>query len=257
MDLQLSNQYFLVGGAGSGFGKAVAEALISEGAHVLAVSRTAEKLETLKVSNAEKTETIAADLTKDSTHNLILDYFKDKTLSGAFINAGGPPAGGFFDTDMDAWDEAWKNVVRWKIALTQKILPLLQANQYGRLLYLESVSVKQPVANLILSNAMRPAIVGMVKTLAQEVARDGITLNILAPGYHSTAAMERLFAKKSEAEGISIEQAKAAFEKEIPVGGMGKPEELASLALWLLSPLSRYVTGQIVDHAGGLVKAMI
>ncbi len=257
MDLQLSNQFFLVGGAGSGFGKAVAEALAAEGAHVLAVSRTEEKLEILKASHAEKIEIIAADLTKDRTHDLILDYFKDKILSGAFINAGGPPAGGFFDAGIDAWDEAWKNVVRWKIALTKKLLPLFQANQYGRLLYLESVSVKQAVPNLILSNALRPAIVGMVKTLAQEVAREGITLNILAPGYHSTAAMERLFAKKSEVEGISIQEAKTAFENEIPVGSMGKPEELASLALWLLSPLSRYVTGQIVDHAGGLVKAMI
>ncbi len=257
MNLRLSDQYFLVGGAGSGFGKAVAEALAAEGAHVLAVSRTAEKLEILKASHAGKTEIIAADLTKDSTHDLILDYFKDKRLSGAFINAGGPPAGGFFDAGIDAWDEAWKNVVRWKIALTKKLLPLFQANQYGRLLYLESVSVKQAVPNLILSNALRPAIVGMVKTLAQEVAREGITLNILAPGYHSTAAMERLFAKKSEVEGISIQAAKTAFENEIPVGSMGKPEELASLALWLLSPLSRYVTGQIVDHAGGLVKAMI
>ena len=256
MDLKIKDQYFLVGGAGSGFGKAVAQALAAEGAYVLAVSRTAEKLQTLKVSHAQHIETIAADLTLDSTHTLILDYYKDKRLSGAFINAGGPPAGGFDDVTMVAWDEAWKNVVRWKIALTRKLLPLLKANQYGRLLYLESVSVKQPVPNLILSNALRPAVVGMVKTLAQEVAGKGITMNILAPGYHSTAAMERLFVKKSEMEGISIEKARNLFEQEIPVGTMGKPEELASLALWLLSPLSRYVTGQIIDHAGGLVKGM-
>jgi 3-oxoacyl-[acyl-carrier protein] reductase len=257
MELQLKNQFFLVGGAGSGFGRAVAEALAHEGAHVLAVSRTAEKLSSLQKTNSAKIDVIAADLTNDHTHDLILKHFKDKKLSGAFINAGGPPAGNFFDAGMDAWDEAWKNVVRWKIALTKKLLPLLQANQYGRLLYLESVSVKQAVPNLILSNALRPAIVGMVKTLAQEVAREGITLNIMAPGYHSTAAMERLFVKKSEMENISIEKARAVFESEIPVGGMGKPEELASLALWLLSPLSRFVTGQIIDHAGGMVKAMV
>jgi len=257
MDLQLKNKYFLVGGAGSGFGKAVAEALAHEGAHVLAVSRTAEKLKHLQNSNSGNIDILAADLTNDATHDLILDFFKDKTLAGAFINAGGPPAGGFFDVGMDAWDEAWQNVVRWKIALTQKLLPLFKAAQYGRVLYLESVSVKQPVPNLILSNAMRPAIVGMVKTLAQEVSRKGITLNILAPGYHSTAAMERLFAKKSEVEGISIKEARSVFEQEIPVGGMGKPEELASIALWLLSPLSRFVTGQIVDHSGGMVKAMV
>lgn len=257
MDLQLKNNYFLVGGAGSGFGKAVARALAEEGAHVLAVSRTQSKLDELKASRPQHIETLAADLTQETSHQLILDYFKDKTIAGAFINAGGPPAGGFFDAEMTDWDEAWKNVVRWKISLTKKLLPLFQANQHGRILYLESVSVKQAVPNLILSNALRPAIVGMVKTLAQEVAHQGITLNIMAPGYHSTAAMERLFAKKSEVEGISIEKARNLFEQEIPVGAMGKPEELASLALWLLSPLSRFVTGQIIDHSGGMVKAMV
>ncbi len=256
MDLKIKDQYFLVGGAGSGFGKAVAQALAEEGAHVLAVSRTQSKLDELKASQPQHIDTLTADLTLDASHQLILDYFKDKTIAGAFINAGGPPAGGFFDAEMTDWDEAWKNVVRWKISLTKKLLPLFQANQYGRILYLESISVKQAVPNLILSNALRPVIVGMVKTLAQEVAHQGITLNIMAPGYHSTAAINRLLVKKSEVEGISVEEAKAAFENEIPVGTMGKPEELASLALWLLSPLSRYVTGQIIDHAGGLVKGM-
>jgi len=257
MDLHLKGQYFLVGGAGSGFGKAVAEALASEGANVLAVSRTEEKLKSLQAASKGAIDILAADLTKEHTHELILNYFGDKKLSGAFINAGGPPAGGFDEVNMDAWEEAWKTVVRWKISLTQKLLPLLKANSYGRLLYLESVSVKQPVPNLILSNALRPAVVGMTKTLAQEVAGMGITVNVLAPGYHGTAAMERLFQKKSELAGISVEEAKKSFEADIPVGEMGKPEELASLALWLLSPLSRFVTAQVFDHAGGMVKSMI
>ena len=126
----------------------------------------------------------------------------------------------------------------------------------GRLLYIESVSVKEPVANLVLSNSLRPAIVGFAKTLSQEIAHNGITVNILAPGYHSTAAMERLFAKKAELENISENEAKELFEKEIPVGKMGKPEEMAGLACWILSPLARYVTGQTITHDGGMVKSV-
>ena len=98
--------------------------------------------------------------------------------------------------------------------------------------------------------------VGFAKTVAKEVAPDGITINVLAPGYHKTAAMERLFKKKSEMEGISPKEAEKLFEKEIPVGEMGRPEEMAGIALWLLSPLSRYVTGQTITHDGGIVQGI-
>jgi len=98
--------------------------------------------------------------------------------------------------NMQMWDEAWETVVRWKIALTDLLLPIFKKQNYGRMLFIESVSVKQPVKNLVLSNALRPAIIGFAKTLSQEVAANGITVNVLAPGYHSTAAMERLFTKR-------------------------------------------------------------
>ena len=133
-------------------------------------------------------------------------------------------------------------------------MPILVKNQYGRIVCIESVSVKQDVDNLILRNALRPAIVGFAKTVAQEVASKGVTINVLAPRFHKTAAIKRLILKKSELDNISIDEARSQFEAEIPVGDMGKPEEMASLALWLLSPLSRYVTGQTITHDGGTVK---
>ncbi len=254
MDFRIKDKNFIVTGAGSGFGRAIAGALAEEGAKVLAVSRTEEKLEILKERFPDLITYIAGDIMSGKVQEEIIRWEGTRYLSGVLVNAGGPPAGGFDEISMEQWETAWNTVVKWKIAFTKKLLPLFKKQHYGRLVYIESVSVKQPVKNLILSNALRPAVVGFVKTLSQEIASHCITANILAPGYHSTAALERLFIKKSELENITREEAKKAFEKEIPVGHMAPPEEMAPLALWLLSPLSRYVTGQTFSHDGGIVQ---
>lgn len=256
MDLKIKDQNFLVGGAGSGFGKSVSLALAAEGAKVLAVSRTAEKLEALENEFPNQIDILSADLSQEATLQQIEDYFNDRTLSGIFVNSGGPPAGGFSEINMEQWDEGWRTIVRWKIALIHRLLPMMQKNNYGRILFLESISVKQPIPNLILSNALRAAVMGFAKTVSAEVASQGITINLMAPGYHGTVAMDRVFRKKSELEGISFEAAKNILEKEIPVGEMGNSEDLASLSAWLLSPHSRHVTGQTISHSGGLVKGM-
>lgn len=256
MDLEIRNKLFVIGGAGAGFGKAISEALAKEGAMVLAISRTEKKLIALKDSYPDNIQYLCLDIFAEDAQREILNEINGKELSGVLINAGGPPAGNFFEIDMKQWEEAWETVVKWKIALTKKIIPLFRRQQYGRLLYIESVSVKQPIKNLILSNALRPAILGFVKSLSQEVAKDGITANILAPGSHNTDALKRLFVKKSELEGIALEKVRAAWEKEIPVGRMAEAGEIASIALWLLSLLSRYVTGQTITHDGGVVKGI-
>lgn len=254
MNFQVKDQYFIVGGAGSGFGKATALSLADEGAKVFCVSRTEDKLMELHKMFPRQIQYIAGDIMSENVQQKVVQLFSGKQISGVFINAGGPPAGTFEQISMEQWEQGWQTVVKWKIAFTQLLLPLFKKNNYGRIVFLESVSVKQPVGNLILSNSLRAAVVGFAKTLAQEVADKGITVNVLAPGYHDTAAMERLFIKKSELENISLAEAKRAFEKEIIVGEMGTPEELSVLALWLLSPLSRFVTGQTFSHDGGIVK---
>lgn len=256
MDLKIVNNYFIVCGAGAGFGRAIAEQLAENGAYVLVISRTEEKLVSLVNSYPANIEYICGDIMTDTIQQNALGWVGERKLSGIVFNAAGPPAGGVDGVDMGKWDEAWLNIVRWKINFVYKLLPYFRKQKYGRMLFIESVSVKEPVANLVLSNAMRPAIVGFASTLSQEVAGDGITVNILAPGYHNTAAMERLFVKKAELEGITLSEAKKAFEKDIPVGAMGEPHEMATLASWLLSPLSRYVTGQTITHDGGMVRSI-
>ncbi len=158
------------------------------------------------------------------------------------------------ETKLEDWDNAYKNVMRWKIELTQSLIPSMIHYKYGRLVYVESASVKQPMENLVLSNSMRLAVVGFVKTLSQEIAQNGITLNVLAPGYHATAAMDRLFKKKSEQTGMTIDDAMLQYISQTRVGFLGAAEDFASLAVWLLSPHSRYLTGQTISVDGGVIK---
>ncbi len=254
MDLNLNGALFVVTGSTSGFGKAIAEQLINEGAHVIINARGEEKLEALHQKYPDKTTILAGDITTDAVISDLIRKVHGKKLHGIVINAGGPPAKSFINTEITDWDNAYEKLLRWKVKLTQELLEKFQEQEYGRILFIESAAVKQPIENLILSNSLRMAVVGFAKTLSQEVAHQGITCNILAPGYHATPAMERLFANKSLLLGISSDDAKKEFEKETKVGHLGDPEDFGSLAVWLLSPHSRFITGQTISIDGGLVK---
>ena len=257
MDLKINNQRFLVCGATSGFGKGTAEALMNEGATVIGVARNKDKLDEMESRHGKQFIPIQGDITISSIIERVVALAKSHKISGALINAGGPPALSFLETKLENWDDAYKNILRWKVEITKELLPNFKENGYGRLVYIESSSVKQPIPNLVLSTSLRLAVVGMVKTLSQEVSGQNITFNIIAPGSHATPAIERLIKKKSELDGISYEQAHDAWMKNIPAGFMGNPDYLGSLAAWLLSPLSEFVTGQVYAVEGGNVKSTL
>ena len=254
MELQLKGKLFVVTGATSGFGRAIAMSLIHEGAQVILNARGAEKLEAIQAEFPDQVETVVGDITTDATMSEITRTLGLRRIDGVLINAGGPPAKSFVATEMDDWDDSYESILRWKVKFTKILLERFIDQQYGRIVYIESVSVKQPVENLVLSNSLRLAVVGFVKTLSQEIADQGITLNILAPGYHATPAMERLFAHKSMLLGITPEEARLQYESETKMSKLGKPDDLASLATWLLSPVSSFITGQTISVDGGLVK---
>ncbi len=256
MDLFLNNKSFLVCGAAGGFGKAIAEALISEGAKVIITARREAELKKIVELAPERVQMVVADLFKEEDQNNLLKQIDLSSLSGVVINAGGPPAKSFLETEMEDWDNAYTSLVKWKVRLTKKILPALISNNYGRLVFVESKSVKQPVENLVLSNSMRLAVVGFVKTLSQEVAHHGITMNIMAPGYHDTPAMQRIFEKKASVKKISVADARASIESEIPMGKMGDAKDFAQMALLLLSPSSNFINGQTISVEGGLIKGV-
>jgi 3-oxoacyl-[acyl-carrier protein] reductase len=256
MDLGVKNQLFIVGGATSGFGKAIAGALISEGANIIAVARNNDKLSALKSTAPEQVEIIAGDITQKETIDRIVATTGSRQLHGMLVNAGGPPAITFLETTLEDWDNAYQNILRWKVNITQAFVPKMKEHQYGRIVYIESSSVKQPLENLVLSNSLRLAVVGFVKTLSQEIAKSGVTLNILGPGSHDTAAIERIYNKKAEQTGMSAADARKQGIQQIPVGRLGRPEDFASLAVWLLSPVSGYITGQTITVDGGMVKSV-
>lgn len=257
MNLQINHQLFIVGGATSGFGKAIALALVNEGANVIAIARGLDKLLALQSIAPEQIQILSGDLAEPATLEALMEMVKDQTVHGMVVNAGGPPAKMVLETSLADWDHAYQTILRWKVALTQAIVPAMIAKGYGRIVYIESVSVKQPVENLVLSTALRLGVVGLVKTLSQEIANTGVTLNILGPGSHNTPAIDRLYVKKSEQTGLPFETVKAAGIQQIPVGKLGEAADLAGLAIWLLSPQSKFITGQTITVDGGAVKGIM
>jgi len=256
MDLKLTDQRFIVCGASSGFGNAIARQLLIEGASVVLVARRGDKLRDSFNHFADQTEIIEGSLIYSDTLDKIEKAAGSGDFHGIVINAGGPPTGTPLQTDMKDWDAAWQLVMRWKIDLSLRLAPLLVEKNYGRMLFVESKSVKQPLPSLTLSNAFRAGVVGFAKTLSTEVAPDGVTVNIMAPGSHDTPAIERIIKNNSSSKGISYEKAREQMEANIPVRRMGTAEEFASLAAWLLSPHSGYVTGQTISHDGGAIAGL-
>ena len=256
MDLKILNQQFIVTGVTSGFGRSVAEKLLNEGASVIGMARREDLLKEMKNKYNDRFDYMVADIFNKDSVNRFFEKYKMKNISGVFVNAGGPPAKSFLETELSDWDDAYYSLLRWKVDLVKQVIPKLIMQNYGRIVFLESSSVKQPIENLVLSTSLRMAVVGMAKTLSQELADKGITVNVLAPGSHNTSAIERLIKKKSELEGIAYDEAKSIFEKNTKLGFMGDPNDLASIAVWLLSPLSNFITGQTISIAGGAISGV-
>jgi 3-oxoacyl-[acyl-carrier protein] reductase len=256
MDIQIKDQLFIVGGATSGLGKAVAEALIAEGANIIAVARGEEKLKAFQSTASSQIEILAADISDEKIISQLKKIIGSRQLHGILINAGGPPAKTVLETTLADWDDAYKNIFRWKVSLTQAFVPLMMEKKYGRILFLESSSVKQPIENLVLSNSLRLAVIGFAKTFSQEISKSGVTFNIIAPGAHDTPAITRLHVKKSEQTGLPLEQVRKEGIAQMPTGALGDAKDFASLAVWLLSPVSKFITGQTITVDGGTVKSI-
>lgn len=257
MELELKNKTFIVCGATSGFGLGVSKQLVNEGARVIAIARTKEKLQELAAACPNQVEILQGDITQSNTINELIKHVSEKQVDGVLVNAGGPPAMKFVESKLEQWDDAYKNILRWKVELTQALLPKFLSQKFGRFVYIESASVKQPLENLVLSTSMRLSVVGMVKTLSQELPDKGVTFNVLAPGYHYTPAVERLIEKKAGDEGIDTREAQQKIERNIPMKKTGDVDKFASLALWLLSTQSEYVSGQVYAVDGGVLKGTL
>lgn len=252
MDLGIKDRFFVICGATSGFGKSIAHGLVQEGARVLNIARQKDRLKKMEQAMGHAAESLQGDLTEERTRDELFQLIEGRPVDGIVINAAGPPAKSFLETRIEDWDTAYHTLVRWKADILKRMIPVFQSRGYGRTLVIESISVKQPVENLVLSTSLRMAVVGMVKTVSQEITEGDITFNIMAPGYHDTPAVKRVLQKMSEVHAISYREAEERIINNIPAGKMGNPDEFASLALWLLSPYSGYVTGQTLSVDGGI-----
>lgn len=250
------DQWYIVCGATSGFGNALVHQLVRDDHKILAIARNEEELKNLQQQYPGHLDYIAGDLTGNNMLNVLQKKIEHRFIKGIFLNSGGPPAKSIEETTMEDWDQAYNGLLRWKVELTKILLPKFKEQQYGRILFSESASVKQPIENLVLSTSLRLAVVGYAKTLSEEYAHLGITVNILAPGYHDTKALNRLFEKKSKVQDISLEEARSQMIAQTKVGSIGQPKDMASLARWLLSDESKFVTGQTISVDGGVIKGI-
>lgn len=243
---------FLVTGAGSGFGRAIAERLANDGHDIVAVARTMSDLDSLKATNPDRISVYVADVKDPAVMAGLAQQVIEWQPDGIVLNAGGPPVMKSLDVKPEDWDAAWELVFKWKVELCRRLVPGMMDRGFGRVLFIESQSVVKPIPGLVLSNAVRAAVVGYAKTLSREVARNGVTVNCILPGSHATPAIERVVKLRAKEQGVDVAVARSRMEEQIPVGRMGTAEELASMAAWLLSKDAAFTTGQAILHDGGL-----
>ncbi|HET7583774.1 MAG TPA: SDR family oxidoreductase [Gemmatimonadaceae bacterium] len=263
MELGLEGKVALVAAASRGLGRAVAEELAAEGAELIMCARGREALDDaashIRAGYDARVTTVAADLSQRAGVDAVLRA----ALAGGrgvdilVTNTGGPPSGPFARHDADAWRSAVDQLLHSAVGLIRGVLPGMQEKRWGRIVNVTSIAAKQPVDGLVLSNSIRAAVTGMARTLANEVAPFGITVNNALPGYTRTQRVEELAASVAQREGIALEEAHARWEREIPMGRLGEPREFAALVAFLCSERASYITGQSVAVDGGWVRSLV
>ena len=263
MDLGLKNRVALVAAGSRGLGRAVAEELAAEGASLVLCARDQKTLAETAAEIAESSNAhvlaVPADVTKDDDIRRLIASGIERfgQIDILVTNAGGPPAGKFDQLTREQWDEAIKLTLLSAVELARQVLPGMKDRHWGRILNITSIAVKQPVDNLLLSNSLRAGLTGFARTLANEVAGFGITVNNVLPGYTRTERLDELAQMMAEKEGISPDQFRGRWEKEIPMGRLGEPHEFAALVAFLASERASYITGTSVQVDGGWIRSLL
>ncbi len=263
MDLGLRGKVGLVAAASRGLGRAIALELASEGAQVVLCARGAGELELARAAISASTGTepfaVVADLSTQAGIERVVEgaLTRFARVDVLVTNAGGPPAGKFEVHSWDAWQRTVDLTLRSAVELTRAVLPGMRERKWGRIINVTSITVKQPVDNLILSNSIRAAVTGFARTLANEVATEGITVNNILPGYTRTERVEQLADATAAKEGLTRQDIVARFEREIPMRRLGEPKEFAALAAFLASERASYITGQSIAVDGGWIRGLV
>jgi 3-oxoacyl-[acyl-carrier protein] reductase len=263
MDLGLRGRVAFVAGASTGLGRATAWELANEGARVAICARNEERLrataETIAAETGSEVLALPADVTvaEEVERAIAATVERWGGLHILVANAGGPPGGRFDDVDDEMWRRGWELNFLSTVRLIRAALPHMRRAGWGRIVTVTSVSVKQPVDDLLMSNAVRPGVVGLVKSLATQLAPEGITVNNLAPGYTRTERVEEILAHRSAREGRPSAEVARSMIGDIPMGRMGEPEEQGAVVAFLASERASYITGQTIVVDGGRYRGLM
>lgn len=265
MQLGLDRKRALVTGASTGLGAAVALALMAEGAQVVINSRDPEKLEAsanlIEQATGHRPFLAVGDVSVEAERASVIQSARGQVQDGMIdilvANTGGPPAGAFLDLPDDAWDKAGQLLLGTAVGLTRALLPDMVKQKWGRLIYVTSIAVLQPVDDLILSNSYRAGVTGFCKTIANTYGKYGITANTVCPGYTATDRLTSLINKRAETAGMTNQEVTMAMTNEIPGGRLGQPDELAALVAFLSSDKAAYINGTSIPVDGGLHRSLL
>jgi 3-oxoacyl-[acyl-carrier protein] reductase len=263
MDLGIRGRTGFVAAASKGLGRAVAEELAREGANLVITARGENDLNAARDAIAKECGVeilaVAGDLSKPEDLQRMTDAALERfgRVDILVTNAGGPPSGAFESLSDEKWTNAVDLTLMSVIKLARAFLPGMRRQKWGRIINITSITVKQPVEGLMLSNSIRAAVTGFARTLADEVATDGITVNNILPGYTRTARVEQLAQATADREGITNASATAKWTGQIPMRRLGEPREFAALAAFLASDRASYITATSIPVDGGWIKGLI
>jgi 3-oxoacyl-[acyl-carrier protein] reductase len=263
VDLGLHGKVALVAASSKGLGRAVAEELAAEGAHLVMCARGKDTLEQTAESIRQKAGVKVIDVAADVSDpndvaRVVKAGFKEFGQVDILVtNSGGPPSAPFESLTPEMWDAATRLLLKSAVELTRAVLPGMKERRWGRILNVTSIAAKQPIEGLMLSNSLRAAVIGFARTLATEVAPFGVTVNNLLPGYTRTDRVQELArAAGGKADGSSTDIV-AKWEREIPMGRLAEPREFAALAAFLASERASYITGSSIAVDGGWIRSIL
>jgi 3-oxoacyl-[acyl-carrier protein] reductase len=262
MDYGLKGRSVIVAAASEGIARAAAVKFAGEGARLALCSRDAAKLARTADEIRQQYGVPVVAEPFDVTDEQAVQRFVQRVgaeygaVDVCVTNAGGPPPRMFLSTTTEEWRRAFELNLLSIVHLARAVIPWMQRKRWGRIVTITSVSVRQPVGDLIYSNAVRAGVLGLVKSLSNEFGREGITVNNVGPGYTATARLTELIAKRAAEQGMTEEQYAARLSADAPLGRLGQPEEVADAIVWLASERASFVTGQTLLVDGGLFKGL-